>query len=95
MKPIFCKDCKWNKNGWCDYYECNGQKRVEVCFKYREDDKKHFLTIPVKITDLDAFQEFVKLYKELLYNERIDEDIRNEYELKLNDWLDRMGRIKD
>ena len=35
MKPIFCKECKWNKNGWCYKYECNGPKRVEVCPKYR------------------------------------------------------------
>ena len=48
-----------------------------------------------KITDLDAFQEFVQLYKELLYDERIDEGIRNEYESKLNDWLDSMKYIKD
>ena len=56
-----------------------------------EDDKKNSWTIPVKITDLDAFQEFVQLYKELLYDERIDEDIKNEHESKLNDWLDNMG----
>ena len=57
--------------------------------EFYKDDKKNFWTIPVKITDLDAFQEFVQLYKELLYDERIDEGIRNEYELKLKDWLDR------
>jgi hypothetical protein len=57
--------------------------------EFYKDDKKNFWTIPVKITDLDAFKEFVQLYKELLYDERIDEGIRNEYELKLKDWLDR------
>ena len=95
MKPIFCKECKWNNNGWCNYYECNGNKRVEVCFKYRKDDKKNSWTIPVKITDLDAFQEFFQLYKEMLYDERIDEGIRNEHKSKLDDWLDGMGWIKD
>ena len=40
MKPIFCKECKWNKNGWCYKYECNGPKRVEVCPKYRDEDLK-------------------------------------------------------
>ena len=40
MKPIFCKECKWNKNGWCYKYECNGPKRVEVCPKYRKEDLK-------------------------------------------------------
>lgn len=49
--------------------------------EFYKDDKKNFWTIPVKITDLDAFKEFVQLYKELLYDERIDEGIRNEYEL--------------
>lgn len=39
MKAIFCKECKWNKNGWCCKYECNGQKRTEVCSKYQDDDK--------------------------------------------------------
>ena len=38
MKAIFCKECKWNKNGWCNKYECNGKKRVEVCDKYKDDE---------------------------------------------------------
>ena len=37
MKPIFCKDCKWNKNGWCFKYECNGKKKLEVCDKYKDE----------------------------------------------------------
>ena len=36
MKAIFCKECKFNKNGWCYKYECNGKKRTELCYKYKD-----------------------------------------------------------
>ena len=42
MKAFLCKDCKFNKNGWCFKYECNGKKRTEVCWKYRDDEEKEY-----------------------------------------------------
>ena len=38
MKAIFCKECKWNDNGWCHKFACNGKKRVEVCPKYLDPE---------------------------------------------------------
>lgn len=37
MKPYLCKECKFDNNGWCNKYECNGKRRVEVCDKYNEE----------------------------------------------------------
>ena len=36
MKPYLCKECKFNNNGWCNMYECNGKRRVEVCDRYND-----------------------------------------------------------
>ena len=33
-------ECKWNKNGWCNKYECNGKKRTEICNKYKDDNNE-------------------------------------------------------
>ena len=63
--------------------------------EYKEDNKKSILTVSIEATDLDAFQKFAQLYKELLYDKRIDEGIRNEYKSKLNDWLSKIEHIND
>ena len=66
-----------------------------MSYEYKEDNKKSILTVSIKATDLDAFQKFAQLYKELLYDKRIDEGIRNEYKSKLNDWLSKIEHIND
>ena len=53
MKAIFCKECKWNANGWCHKFKCNGKKRVELCTKYSDPETevcnycKHNTTIEI------------------------------------------------
>ncbi len=63
MKPFLCKECKWNKNGWCYKYECNGNDKIELCDKYKEDTVSS-----IKKSDIDSFLKFLKQHKEMLYD---------------------------
>ena len=40
MKAYLCNDCKYNKNGWCYVYQCNGKARIEICEKYKNNLKE-------------------------------------------------------
>ena len=40
MKAYLCNDCKYNKNGWCYVYQCNGKARIEICEKYKNHLKE-------------------------------------------------------
>ena len=40
MKAYLCNDCKYNKNGWCYVYQCNGKPRIEICEKYKNHLKE-------------------------------------------------------
>ena len=40
MKAYLCNDCKYNKNGWCYVYQCNGKARIEICEKYKNHSKE-------------------------------------------------------
>ena len=66
MKAIFCKKCKWNKNGWCNKYECNGKKRVEVCDKYKddEDDIKTTQSNIYKVKDIIEYKSNMTIKRE-------------------------------
>ena len=38
MKPISCKVCEWDSNGWCNYYKRNSEECTEICPKCNFDD---------------------------------------------------------
>lgn len=49
MKAYLCKECKFNNNGWCNKYECNGSKRTEICHKYKDEVSYEQIDIEMRL----------------------------------------------
>lgn len=47
------------------------------------------LTVSVKITDMEEFEEFKNIVLKILKDERIDFLVREEYWNKVMDWIER------
>ena len=67
MKAFLCDKCKFNNNGWCYKYECNGKQRVELCYKYKDEDEK-IKELTEKIEMLKNELEKVKILNKRLNN---------------------------
>lgn len=89
MKPFLCKKCKFNKNGWCYKYECNGDERLELCDKYKED-----AVSSIKKSDIDSFLKYLKQHKEMLYDIKLHTSEMYGKKLDINTEIERISKFE-